>query len=694
MKPARCAMRSKRFLGIVFFVGLLLLLGGVVGWLWVLRISRKDSFDWDPHPRLKASFRERLGSDQEAEGRQEELERLLLEADRLLSHPVHIPEEGGQWIFYYACPFHNCSLERDEQGRHRCPRCGKIFDDERTRLAFASLEHNRINEAALTLAQAWKETGKEAYAREVYRILGRYADLHPTWKRHDRWGRWGVLAVIGGKRYCQSLSDAVGIIKMAKAYDWVYDWSGAEESAKERIEKDFFLATIDSIYAFYPLYSPTNNHMTWFNAAGAVVGAVLGREEYLNRAINGSKGLRFQWEESVTQDGLWYEGTLSYHFYALEAVMETVCAAKAAGLDLTGEEALKSMLLGPLQLAYPNGQLPAMNDGDRTFLSRYRDRYVYAASLFDDPAIDTFARTGKIPSLGSELLEESGLAVLRRGEGEEAVMAVFDFGEHGGHHGHPDKLNLMLYTLGREVFLDPGRLSYRCPEHKSWSRQTVAHNTVVIDQKSQPGVAGRCLDFGRGSWCDHVAGEFSAYRGVQIRRGLVLCDDCLVDCIEIEAKRDRTIDWVVHGLADLQIPPGLRSRNDPIHHGAGYPHLTDLLEGEAPQTSEWDWGLEDGRFVRTSVHLDWVPADVLVFSGNGIGYELTDKVPFLMFRWRGNRGTLVALHDLSGTGNALTGTTLSDWKDGGKISFLSGGRPREISWEADMSQWTLKGENG
>ena len=57
-------------------------------------------------------------------------------------------------------------------------------------------------------------------------------------------------------------------------------------------------------------------------------------------------------------------------------------------------------------------------------------------------------------------------------------------------HGHPDKLQLLLFVQGREWLLDPGRLDYSHKEHKTWYRQTVAaqHDR---HQRSQPVAHGR-----------------------------------------------------------------------------------------------------------------------------------------------------------------------------------------------------------
>jgi len=596
------------------------------------------------HPRLTYTFPEAFAESAPLPGSADALERwqkLIRSAEKIVETPIDVPTEGGQWVFYYACPEHNCSLHfRD--GKHICPKCGKEYTDERTRLAHVTIQHNAIDGKLLTLAKAWTVSRRAKFAEDVFRVLTRYAELYPKWGRHDRWGRKGLLAVIGGKRHCQSLSDAVGVIKLAQAYDLVHDWEGADKAVHAKIAKGLFREAVDTIYAFYLVYDGRNNHMTWYNAAAATVGAAIGDEAYVRKAVDGKKGLRWQFRNSVAADGLWYEGTISYHFYALQAVVETVRAARAVGLDLTDEPALRKLYLAPLQLAYPNGQFPAFNDGDRMSIAGRRRDYAFAAATWDDPVLKHFAETGEVPRLDSAVYEEAGLAYLRRGTGADAVVAVLDFGQHGGHHGHPDKLNLMLYALGREVFLDPGRLTYRCPEHETWTRQTVAHNTVVIDRRSQLPVPGRLLHFERNDhWDSVVAESATVYPGVVLRRALILFDTALVDFYHVKSAKTATIDWILHGVAELATPGESTDVSEPLGATAGYQHLSDLREAEPSDPFTIDWRLPGGSSLQTHVRTD---GSATVVTGNGIGYTLTQKVPFIMLRKRGREARFHVVH--------------------------------------------------
>ena len=49
---------------------------------------------------------------------------------------------------------------------------------------------------------------------------------------------------------------------------------------------------------------------------------------------NPDRGFRAQIAKGVTDDGLWYEGSLGYHAYTMDAVWPLAEAARRAGMDL------------------------------------------------------------------------------------------------------------------------------------------------------------------------------------------------------------------------------------------------------------------------------------------------------------------------------------------------------------------------
>ena len=74
-------------------------------------------------------------------------------------------------------------------------------------------------------------------------------------------------------------------------------------------------------------------------------------------------------------------------------------------------------------------------------------------------------------------------------------MLLMKYGVHGQGHGHFDKLHFVFFDGGNEVVPDYGFSRWiniepkfggrYLPENDTYAMQTVAHNTVVVDQRTQ-----------------------------------------------------------------------------------------------------------------------------------------------------------------------------------------------------------------
>lgn len=585
--------------------------------------------------------------------------------DALLASPPVIPDREGDWIFYYACPADGTTLTATKPpNEHQCPKCKKIYSDERIVAAYRCSLHYAAERAVFALGEAYAFTGDDKYAVGVKRVLLKYADDYPKYpKRRDRWGRSGWLAPLGGRRYAQSLDEAVGVIKLAKAYDLTRTspaWSDAERA---HVEKDLFRTVAETLLWFN---QGINNHQTWYNAGLICIGSVLGDDALVKKVLTMSGGYEFQLERSVTSDGLWYEGAMAYHHYALQAMLEIVEAGRRMGLNLHEAPKFRAMIEAPLKYAYPNGQFPAINDSDVSHIDGFREMFLWAWKTYgDEKFAHAYARgdaaklkallgESAVPSpslaMDSAHLAGAGLVALRRGSGENAVCVFVDYGEHGGGHGHPDKLNICLYALGREWVLDPGRLTYSYPEHKSWCKQTVAHNTVTLDGQSQSATTGRCLWFrNEKEFAACVVESDGAYPGSTLQRYLWLNDKMLVDVFEVESSKSHQVDWVVHAISERVAPVGSSGDGETISPGKenGYQHLTDARRWDGKADSCWEFRDKNGKVLRM-----WFPSSQpeTIFTARGIGHHITDSVPCLLRRRSATETRFVTVFDLTGNG--------------------------------------------
>ena len=623
-----------------------------------------------PPPRL-AITAEELAALEESPDFESRRRSALGAAQHILDEGISVPEGPGDWVFYYANPQNGQRLKPLSPSEHQCPKTGQVFSDPRTIAAYRTIQHNLVNRQVLRLAWASVYGRDERFAGAVKEVLVKLADDYDTYPgRRDRWGRTGWFAPLGGRRYSQSLSEAVGIIKLAQAYDLVRTsavWTDAEH---EHVREDLFRATARTLLAWN---QGVNNHQTWYNAGLMAIASVLGDEALVQRVLTMRGGFDDQLQRSVGSDGLWYEGTIAYHFYALDAMRHIVEAGRRIGLSLHERPRFRSMFTGPLEATYPNGQFPAINDSDSGFLSAHRDFYRWAAQWYDDPRFaaardmrgpggssDNDVQAPSALAQESKVLSDAGLAVLRRGQGAGAVCALVDFGPHGGGHGHLDKLQVLLYANGREWLLDPGRLSYSHHAYKTWVKHTAAHNTVTIDGRSQRPTTGRLRWF---TVEEHYAAcateSLAAFSGVELRRALLLTDRMLVDVFDVWSERPVQIDWFAHGVAQRVEPPGDMGPFEPSTPGSvdGYPHLGDARIAAADKTTAFQFVAEDGaKLSAWCVASPGQPERFITCAAPG--YEYDQKLPCLIRRRSGTVATFVTVYDLSGDGSFVRSAAL------------------------------------
>jgi Heparinase II/III-like protein. len=81
----------------------------------------------------------------------------------------------------------------------------------------------------------------------------------------------------------------------------------------------------------------------------------------------------------------------------------------------------------------------------------------------------------------SDLFGQTGLVILRAGQGEARRAAVLRAGMNMP-HAHDDQLGLLLFAQGRALSGDLGYGIFGNHVHLGWATRAIAHNTVVVNQ--------------------------------------------------------------------------------------------------------------------------------------------------------------------------------------------------------------------
>jgi hypothetical protein len=504
-----------------------------------------------------------------------------------------LPPTGGQWSLWYICPDGlRLQYQPAHTPPHFCPSDGRYYASpafiNRPTLYDEVIYQNRhldLAAYARDLGLAYALTGESKYARDAANILRAYANAYPNYLQHDK---DGGKARSGGKATAQTLDEAQWLIDLAWSFDLVNDTLAADDRAK--IANQVLRPAVANIQANRAKLS---NWQTWHNAAIAIVGFALNDATLVNEAYYDSEnGFMTQIENGAAQDGFWWEGSWGYHFFTLEPMLYLAEMGARIGINPYAQTNLHAMLRAPIQMAMPNRALPPFNDDSGTSLAarawlyeigyaRYRDPILatgldevraWQALLWGAEQLPPANARASMPSL---LLPKAGYAILRAGD---QIYLAFDFGPHGGGHGHYDKLGYVAFALDTLLAIDPGTRSYAASAHTTWDKATVAHNTVVVDEQNQVEATGRAqqfIGFPAFSVARADAGAANSTRAL-ITRTLALAPEYWID-VTRAASLDRAphrFDWIYHNAGTLTTPyslapyTGLPKKN-------GYEHLAN-----------------------------------------------------------------------------------------------------------------------
>ncbi len=582
-------------------------------------------------------------------------------ADSWMRQKLPVPMGPTGWYHHYFCPEHGVRLKYDYNRPHEhiCPEDGKVWTGDEYDAYWRTVTHGSIVGKAVDLALVYALYGHEEYARAAGEILLDYADFYPEHIRDKEKKRimW------------QSLDEATFILKPAQAYELIRDAGVLSEDEKRHIEEDWLRPT--ALFLRGERKTIHNIHC-WYNAAICSLGLLLDDQELVDFAVEGPEaGFRQQIEKGVQEDGFWYEGSFGYHFYTIMAMQNLIISALNNGIDLAEElQVVKRMFLAPMLMADAQFVVPPTNDSGLGNLMNYVSLYEIATHLFPrensfpDFLAYTYENTGRHRAMrealfygrdelprgerveaGSANFTGVGLAVLRKLAGGSEKYVMFDYGPHGGGHGHPDKMNIIISGMGQVLAPDTGTAGYGLAVNKSWYRQTLSHNTIVVDRESQKPTQGELLGFhadgGDVQWVSAKAGE--AYPDVNWQRTVFLADEGYIVVIDtLESPMEHIYDWVYHNYGELEV---LTSDMRPCDRGEfgetiAYMVPNDLRSAASDHDIQAVWKLDGVKWVQLSV---MGQPGTEIYTGIGPGNPAKIDVPMMVIRRRGKDARFFAV---------------------------------------------------
>lgn len=372
-------------------------------------------------------------------------------------------------------------------------------------------------------------TGDAKYAKLVKDMFLKYAVLNPTLKNHPQ-----ATSSSPGRIFWQALNDANWLVYTGMAYDLIYNSLTATE--RKKIEDGAFKPEVDFVTKdLQTWFDLIHNHGVWACAGVGIVGIATNNKDYVDMALYGTKrdgksGFLAQLNGLFAPDGYYTEGPyyvryaiLPYYLFAnalhrakpelkiFEHRNRILQKALLAGLQQTNlngsffpvNDALKEKdytsneLVTAINIAWnvygkDDGFLVVAKKQGRVML--HKGGAAMAAALVNSKQIPSFYPYKTIEFTDGVKGTEGGLSLLRNGKGTELSTLIFKYTAHGLSHGHYDKLNINFFDQGNEILTDYGSVRFvgveqkyggrYLPENKTFASQTIAHNTIVVDEKS------------------------------------------------------------------------------------------------------------------------------------------------------------------------------------------------------------------
>ena len=459
-------------------------------------------------------------------------------------------------------------------------------------------------------------TGDIKYAALVKQMFLKYAKLNPSLPKHPE-----SVGSLVGHLFWQALNDANWLVYTGMAYDLIYNSLSPGE--RKAIEEGAFKPEVDHLIKGVGnnWFNWIHNHGVWACAGVGIVGIATNNKEYVEMALHGSNkdgkgGFMAQMDGLFSPDGYYTEGPY-YVRYAILPYYLFANALKNARPDLKifqyRDKILQKALLAGLQLTNLDGAFFPLNDAlkEKDYTSNElitasdiawdaygRDEGLLVVTKKQDRVLlnkggvsiaAAIATTKNIPSyypyktveyVDGVKGDEGGLSVFRNGKGKGLTTLIFKYTSHGLSHGHFDKLSINLYDKGNEILTDYGAVRFisveqkyggrYLPESKAYASQTIAHNTLVLDETS------------------HFNGNESESGKYHSEKLFSSIDDPNVQVVAAEEKNAYKNTSLRRTLYMLQLPGNKKI-------------IVDLFKAKASKQTQFDLPFQyDGQLISTS----------------------------------------------------------------------------------------------
>ncbi|MCK5811860.1 MAG: heparinase II/III family protein [Clostridiales bacterium] len=497
------------------------------------------------------------------------------------------------WFHHYNCE--KCQgrliFNIEDENIHVCSICGHKNSSQTLSNVWYNAYRGKANSSVYNAAVAFNITSDPKYITHMKDVLNFYA------KNYDDLLSDPIAKRFEGKIQNQHLDDAVSMMIIILGLSMVKDQFSEKELSyyyenlfsKEADMFDFFASRIYNI-------------PVWIKSAQTLIGVFFNEETHIKKGFYGQFGILDQLKRGVTEEGMWYEGSMHYHFYTIQPLAYLLYLCKVVDFKIPEMQyiydTVEKMYEYPLKMMFSNRQLPNPNDAHpKVTIDMYKAHYEYASIIYDnklfkkicasfyqdDSSVGSFTRLlfnhesnrEPLPSFGTVNNEKSCTAMLRN----ETTELFFKYGALTHLHRHPDTMNFELAFDGDVVSYDIGNGGYASSLFVEWQRKTLCHNTVTVDQSDHfkmSLVQGDTLEFDKEH--NHIRTKAKGiYQAVDFDRSFTLDKNKVYDDFLVHGWGEYSMDWFFYCKGEMLCEYDTISV-DKIGEEDGYQHLFDIKQ--------------------------------------------------------------------------------------------------------------------
>lgn len=605
------------------------------------------------------------------------LQKLEKDNHIILNSETLVPPDGrASWNLYYYCPHHGVRLiwDRHQPTTHICPVDNEVFSGEPYDNSWWRWLNDLNAKACYELGLLWQLTQQPVYLEKVKSILLAYAIHYPHYEVH------GNIPYNGpGKANAQTLCEANCMINFARGYDFICD--DIYDFEQEKIENSLLREGAD--FLMQHRTPQLHNHEIKINAAVGIIGLILSEMRYINFALISDYGMHYQLNHGCIGEGMWFEGSIHYHYYALQSLLAYEKIAYKTPYSAGSNPNLLKMLKFPLELIMSTEDFPRINDciagqekviHSEIFEFGFREypfeilhqalQYIYSreernnleALLY---GVETLRPIKKI-TCATVHKPYSGYTTEYSSNSKHFMLVKH--APFGGEHDHYDRLNLILCRHGFEILPDLGTTGYGANLHYNYYKNSATHNTLVVNEANQPPNIPEVLYYEKNdsyTLIDVVADwttkpnevdshtiiqwDQESYYEIQYRRTFLWFDGCVIDISTINNPNEQqlALHYLVRGK--LQLDTSWHPIDSPFT--GVLKRMTDCHQMSNVQTQEMTYQISQQPHFNQILYTN---KNCQLVTGYAPDNPATNDVAYLIIRNKDKYFSSLVVHDLSG----------------------------------------------